>query len=191
MRECMKFYIDGKWVDPVTAKSMDDLTRSQNRPRLGSGRSAPVAFHRGRLDDALVVATDGLFKYASPARIGATVRAGEASRIADRLVALVRLPSGGFQDDLGLVVVVPRQGAPYLVVALSFRVKPWIERTSRVADVIHAPRIGIETAQLIAGRRADAAVGVADFDHLPARQPEVIGHVRGVAHHHGKQLLLP
>ncbi|HSZ51556.1 MAG TPA: aldehyde dehydrogenase family protein [Caulobacteraceae bacterium] len=23
MRDCMKFYIDGKWVDPVTAKSMD------------------------------------------------------------------------------------------------------------------------------------------------------------------------
>jgi hypothetical protein len=65
------------------------------------------------------------------------------------------------------MLVVPRDGLPVLVVALTFRVKPWIERTSRVADVIHAPRIGIETARLIAGRRADAAVGVADFDHLP------------------------
>ena len=65
------------------------------------------------------------------------------------------------------MLVVPRDGLPLLVVALTFRVKPWIEQTSRVADVIHTPRIGIETARLIAGRRADAAVGVADFDHLP------------------------
>jgi hypothetical protein len=65
------------------------------------------------------------------------------------------------------MLVVPRDGLPVLVVALTFRVKPWIERTSRVADVIHAPRVGIETARLIAGRRADAAVGVADFNHLP------------------------
>src|SRR6266446_5207978 len=65
------------------------------------------------------------------------------------------------------MLVVPRNGLPVLVVALTFRVKPWIERTSRVAEVIHAPRIGIEAARLIAGRNADAAVGVVDFDHLP------------------------
>jgi hypothetical protein len=65
------------------------------------------------------------------------------------------------------MLVVPRNGLPVLVVALTFRVKPWIERTSRVAEVIHAPRIGIEAARLIAGRKADAAVGVVDFDHLP------------------------
>jgi hypothetical protein len=65
------------------------------------------------------------------------------------------------------VLVVPRDGLPVLVVALTFRVKPWIERTSRVAEVIHAPRVGIEAARLIAGRRTDAAVGVVDFDRLP------------------------
>ena len=64
------------------------------------------------------------------------------------------------------MLVVPRDGLPVLVVALTFRVKPWIERTSRVAEVIHAPRVGIEAARLIAGRKA-AAVGVVDFDHLP------------------------
>lgn len=64
------------------------------------------------------------------------------------------------------MLVVPRDGEPVLVVALTFRVKPWIERTSRVSEVIHAPRIGIEVARLIAGRKADAAVGVVDFDHL-------------------------
>jgi len=66
------------------------------------------------------------------------------------------------------MLAVPRSGPPVLVVALTFRVKPWIERTSRVAEVIHTPRIGIETARLIAAERADAAVGVVDFDHLSA-----------------------
>src|SRR5258707_14361330 len=66
------------------------------------------------------------------------------------------------------VLVGPRDGSLVLVVALTFRVKPWMERTSHVAEVIHAPRIGIEAARLIAGRKADAVVGVVDFDHLSA-----------------------
>ena len=55
-----------------------------------------------------------------------------------------------------------------LVVALTYRVKSWIERTSRVAEVIHTPRIGLEAARMIAGWKADAAVGVADLDGLSA-----------------------
>ena len=66
------------------------------------------------------------------------------------------------------VLVVPRERGPYLVAALSFRVKPWIERVSRVADVLHTPRIGLKAAQQIAAARADAAVGVVDFDGFPA-----------------------
>jgi hypothetical protein len=66
------------------------------------------------------------------------------------------------------VLVVPRAASPYLVVALSFRVKPWIERVSRVADVLHTPRIGLKAAQQIAATQAGAAVGVVDFDGLPA-----------------------
>ncbi len=66
------------------------------------------------------------------------------------------------------VLVVPREGGPYLVVALSFRVKSWIERVSRLAEVLHTPRIGLKAAQQIAAARPDAAVGVVDFDGLPA-----------------------
>jgi hypothetical protein len=66
------------------------------------------------------------------------------------------------------VLVVQRQGGPYLVAALSFRVKPWIERVSRLADVLHTPRIGLKAAQQIAAMQADATVGVVDFDGLPA-----------------------
>jgi hypothetical protein len=66
------------------------------------------------------------------------------------------------------VLVVPRERGPYLVAALSFRVKPWIERVSRLADVLHTPRIGLKAAQQIAAMQADGAVGVVDFDGLPA-----------------------
>ncbi len=66
------------------------------------------------------------------------------------------------------LLVVAREREPVLVVALTYRVKSWIERTSRVAEVIHTPRIGLEAARLIAGWKADAAVGVADLDSLSA-----------------------
>src|SRR6202035_5608621 len=66
------------------------------------------------------------------------------------------------------VLIVPRRDGPYLVAALSFRVKPWIERVSRLADVLHTPRIGLKAAQQIAATQADAAVGVVDFDVFPA-----------------------
>ena len=54
------------------------------------------------------------------------------------------------------LLVVPRDREPVLVAALSYRVKSWIERTSRLAEVIHGPRIGLEVAKLIAPVRAEA-----------------------------------
>ena len=66
------------------------------------------------------------------------------------------------------LLVVPRQGEPVLVVALTFRVKTWIERTSRVADVIHTPHIGREAGRRIAAQKPDATVGVVDLDGLSA-----------------------
>jgi hypothetical protein len=66
------------------------------------------------------------------------------------------------------LLVVPREGAPYLVAALSFRVKSWIERVSRLGEVLHTPRIGLKAAQQIASAKTDAAVGIVDFDNLPS-----------------------
>ncbi len=57
-------------------------------------------------------------------------------------------------------------GAPMLVAALTYRVKSWIERVSRIAGVTHTPRIGFEAARLIAAANADAAVGIVDLDGL-------------------------
>lgn len=66
------------------------------------------------------------------------------------------------------LLVVPREGPPYLVAALSLRVKTWIERTSRLGEVLHSPRIGLKAAQQIAAAKSDAAVGIVEFDGLPA-----------------------
>lgn len=65
------------------------------------------------------------------------------------------------------LLVVPRQGAPYLVAALTFRVKTWIERVSRLGEVLHNPRVGLKAAQQISSVKKNAAVGVVDFDGLP------------------------
>ena len=66
------------------------------------------------------------------------------------------------------LLVVPREDAPYLVAALTFRVKTWIERVSRLGDVLHNPRVGLKAAQQIAAVQKNAAVGVVDFDGFPA-----------------------
>src|SRR5438874_8348879 len=64
------------------------------------------------------------------------------------------------------LLVLCRDSAPVLVAALSYRVKAWIEATSRVGEVIHTQRIGLEAARMIAGGKADAAVGIADLRGL-------------------------
>ena len=64
------------------------------------------------------------------------------------------------------LLVVLHDQPPVLVVALSFRVKGWIERVSRVAEVVHTPRIGREAARLISVGKG--AVGIVDRDGCPA-----------------------
>jgi serine/threonine protein phosphatase PrpC len=89
----------------VTKTGIDDLTASQNRKRLGSGQASPVPFFRAALDGVLVVGTDGLFKYASLERIVDAVDRRSPAEATERLIALVRLPSGAYPDDVGVVVV--------------------------------------------------------------------------------------
>lgn len=94
-------------VEAVLLRAIDsvDLTTERRRkPLLGSGRAEPVAF---ATDGAgrLLVATDGLFGgYAPRDRLLAVLRAGPLDTLPDRLVELVRLPSGELQDDVGLVI---------------------------------------------------------------------------------------
>jgi hypothetical protein len=65
------------------------------------------------------------------------------------------------------LLVVPRDRAPFLVAALSFRVKSWIERTSRIGEILHNPRIGLKAAQQIGSVKNNAVLGIVDFDGLP------------------------
>jgi Creatinase/Prolidase N-terminal domain len=66
------------------------------------------------------------------------------------------------------LAVLRRTGGPVLVVALSNRVRGWIQSVSRVDDVLPSPRIGQKAGELIASTKADGAVGVVDLGALRA-----------------------
>ena len=93
----------GAWL--ITEAGRVDLTRHQRRkPLIGSGEALPVAFADADFRGVLLMASDGLFKYAPPGRIcevALTTRLEDTPR---RLIDLVRMPSGGLQDDVGLIL---------------------------------------------------------------------------------------
>jgi serine/threonine protein phosphatase PrpC len=92
------------WV--VTSNRVDDLTvGQQTKQRLGSGRVALATFERPFLAGVLVIATDGLFKFAASEVIARIVRESPIEAAAERLVELVRHPSGLLADDVALVLV--------------------------------------------------------------------------------------
>jgi PPM family protein phosphatase len=97
------------WV--IGANHVDDLTMGQNKKRLGSGRAVPLLFSRPRLDGSLVVGTDGLFNYTTVEMIADAVRGREPAEAVELLRALVQLPSGVYQDDVGVVVIGRRSPA--------------------------------------------------------------------------------
>jgi len=99
----------GAWaVDPDGR--IDDLTARQHRKlRVGSGRARPVSFSRASLGGTLLVATDGLFDYALRERIAAVVGEEDLDQAAAHLIQLVRLPSGGLQDDVGVILARTRR----------------------------------------------------------------------------------
>jgi serine/threonine protein phosphatase PrpC len=95
----------GAWVVHPDGR-VDDLTARQHRKlRLGSGRARPVPFSRPGVAGTLLVATDGLFNYARAEKIAAVALQEDLDRAARDLIQLVRLPGGGLQDDVGVVLV--------------------------------------------------------------------------------------
>ena len=91
----------GAWL--LFPDDLEHLTSRQRRkPLLGSGSATPVRFE-ARLEGRLLVATDGLLKYASRDHL---IRAseGDLDAAADSLMESVRLPTGALQDDVGLVL---------------------------------------------------------------------------------------
>lgn len=86
------------------------LTAGQIRkPLLGDG-ARPVAL-AGRVDGGtLVVATDGLWKYAGRDRVAAAMPIRPLGAAADALIDAARLRSGALQDDIA-VFICDRAGA--------------------------------------------------------------------------------
>lgn len=80
-------------------------SRQVRKPMLGSGGACPVSFrHEPTAGHRLLLATDGLLKYASQERIAETCRTGSPLHIARQLIGLVRYPSGALPDDVTVIV---------------------------------------------------------------------------------------
>ncbi len=81
------------------------LTADQRRkPLLGSGAAVPMPFQQHRVEGDLLVASDGLFNYASDQSIREALLEPNVDDAADRLIQLVRLASGELWDDVSVIV---------------------------------------------------------------------------------------
>jgi serine/threonine protein phosphatase PrpC len=91
------------WIDDA---GVIDLTEKQIvKPLIGTGASSPFAFRlRGLERGTMVVASDGLFKYAKAADIARVARSTDIAAAARGLVDLVRLTSGLLPDDVAIVL---------------------------------------------------------------------------------------
>jgi serine/threonine protein phosphatase PrpC len=95
----------GVWI--LSSTSTVDLTRNQARkPLIGSGSARPVEFSYtvAQEDKKLLLATDGLLKYASGSQIVEVCRARDDEGCAAKLIELVRYPSGRLPDDVTVIL---------------------------------------------------------------------------------------
>jgi hypothetical protein len=93
----------GAWA--IGESGIVDLTASQSRrPLMGSGAAQPVTFgpvsERGRL----LVASDGIFKYATREVLAACALTGALEYAVSALIDAVRLRNGKLQDDVAVVL---------------------------------------------------------------------------------------
>ena len=90
------------WI--VKGAEILNLTAHQQRkPLLGSKEATPVGFSHGRLEGVLIVATDGFSNYVKRSEIVKAIPYEDFAVLPKRLVNLVRLRSGGLNDDVGVV----------------------------------------------------------------------------------------
>jgi serine/threonine protein phosphatase PrpC len=93
----------GAWL--ISADAVVDLTESQNRkPLVGSGSAVPVSFDASCVGVRVLLASDGLLKYAASQRIRDIAASGPLNEAALALVNCVRLRSGTLQDDVAVVI---------------------------------------------------------------------------------------
>ena len=93
----------GAWL--IRIGGILDLTERQRRkPLLGSGFAIPVPFGPARFHGRLLLASDGLLKFASAERITEIALAGPVDAAAAALVEAVKMPGGGIQDDVAVLL---------------------------------------------------------------------------------------
>ena len=95
----------GAWL--IGDSGYQDLTDDETRkPMLGSGVARGTPFNASITSETLLIASDGLLKFASPATICGIVRSATDLAAASRaLIDSVRLRSGGLQDDTSLILL--------------------------------------------------------------------------------------
>jgi serine/threonine protein phosphatase PrpC len=92
-----------------------NLSEGQRRkPLLGSGAAVPIGFGPFPVGQRVLIGSDGLFKYVDAERIGRLASNASLESAASELVHAARLPSGGLQDDIAIVIaaLVGRGPAP-------------------------------------------------------------------------------
>ncbi len=94
----------GVWLIPSEGKHRDLTIGQQRKPLLGSGSAWPVAFRHAVTRGFLLLATDGLLKYTGADRITDTCRQFPVETAVQRLIELVRYPSGALPDDVTLIL---------------------------------------------------------------------------------------
>jgi hypothetical protein len=91
----------GAWI--LNGSNVDELSERQIRkPFVGTGASLPVGFSRDALVGTLLVATDGLLKYASRESISTTIEKFSLRELPEALIKLVRFASGNLPDDIAI-----------------------------------------------------------------------------------------
>jgi len=81
------------------------LTANQiHKPLIGTGVARPVPFEHAALSGTLLVASDGLVKYAPHPRLCEAAKGEDLDAAPKRLVDLTRLKSGSLQDDVAVVL---------------------------------------------------------------------------------------
>ena len=84
---------------------VDVLTRGQHAKPLLGGGAHPTAVSGGQLGGGtLVVASDGLFRYAKAGDIARLALGADMNAAAAQLIDLVRLPTGSVLDDVAVVL---------------------------------------------------------------------------------------
>jgi len=94
----------GIWLIPEHGDYIDLTCGQQRKPFIGSGSAWPVPFRHLIQGGSLLLATDGLLKYASSERIIETCQEHPAELAAQYLIELVRYPSGALPDDVTVIL---------------------------------------------------------------------------------------